>query len=166
MENTMNKAYSFFLLILISLIFPHSVMAQSADIDVTIAFADGTVERSTIEGFSLGLEGEEPQAALLLPAVQAAREAARRSKANISKEELIPTILIESSTEESYYKWKLTNVMIKSYSIHGSSNTIPIETLKLSYERVEYSFNGVAKSYDCTSKICTLETNSYSRSDY
>ncbi|MCG7955541.1 MAG: type VI secretion system tube protein Hcp [Candidatus Thiodiazotropha endolucinida] len=152
----------------IALLLPLSAQAQNGSIDITIEYADGTIQHSSIEGFSIGLEGEEPKAALLLPAVQAAREAARRMEKSVSKGELIPNILIQTNNEKTYYKWKLTNVMIKSYSMHGSSsdNPVPTETLTLNYERVEYSFNGMSDAFDCTSNSCKLESDSYIRTGY
>ncbi|MCG7930168.1 MAG: type VI secretion system tube protein Hcp [Candidatus Thiodiazotropha lotti] len=165
----MNKAkLTLINLLFIALVLPLSAKAQNGLIELTIEYADGTIQRSLIDGFSVGLEGEEPKAALLLPAVQAAREAARRMENSVSKSELIPNILIQTNSEKTYYKWKLTNVMIKSYSMHGSNsdNSVPIETLTLSYERVEFSFNGMSNAFDCTSNSCKLETDSFSRTSY
>ncbi|MBW9258876.1 MAG: type VI secretion system tube protein Hcp [Candidatus Thiodiazotropha sp. (ex. Lucinisca nassula)] len=164
----MNKTkLTFINLIYIALLLPLSAQAQNGSIDIIIEYADGSIQHSSIEGFSIGLEGEEPKAALLLPAVQAAREAARRMEKSVSKGELIPNILIQTNSEKTYYKWKLTNVMIKSYSIHSSSsNPVPTETLTLNYERVEYSFNGMSNVFDCTSNRCKHDSDSYNRTGY
>ncbi|MES9944409.1 MAG: type VI secretion system tube protein Hcp [Candidatus Thiodiazotropha sp.] len=158
----------FYCLVLIALQIPLSAMAQSGVIELTVEFADGAVERSSVDGFTIG-HGGESKVALLLPAVQTAREAARRMEKAITKDELIPNITIETTTEETYYQWKLKNVRVTSYSMHAGSSagkSVPVDDFSLNYEKMMYSSNGESKQYDCSSNTCILQTDSAGRYAY
>ncbi|MES9862013.1 MAG: type VI secretion system tube protein Hcp [Candidatus Thiodiazotropha sp. LLP2] len=159
----------FFSIVLLSILIPLTASVQAGELLLTIEFEDGSIQRATIEGFKLGLEGDEPKTALLLPAVQAAREAARRMEDAVTKNEKIPTIILQTTAENTLYQWRLQNAMVKSYSMHGSSsagNSVPVESFSLNYEKVEVSYNGESKHYDCSSRTCILEKDTSGRTIY
>ena len=139
---------------------PLSVLAAPGDFFLTLVNDDGSATRTIINGFKLGLEGEEPNMALLLPAVQAAREAARQMEDQIVKNEPISGMIIQSNTPGSYYRYELKNVFVTSYSTSGDSSggeTVPVEQFSLNYEEIKVTYNSVIRQYDCTSGICFLQ---------
>ena len=148
------KSKLFLVAILLCLGLPLQALAQSPMVyQVVIDTADGTRIVEPIEGFSVGLEGEEPRAALLLPAVQSAREAARRMGKASSTGEMLPVVIIEGGEEgaKPYLTIKLENVFVSSYSLGGSSgDTVPTEQLSLNYERIKVEYDRAETvTYDC-----------------
>ncbi|MES9850456.1 MAG: type VI secretion system tube protein Hcp [Candidatus Thiodiazotropha sp. L084R] len=158
----------FFSIVLLSILSPLTASVQAGELFLTIEFEDGSIQRTTIEGFKLGLEGDEPKTALLLPAVQAAREAARRMEEAVTKNDKIPTVIIQTTADHILHQWRLKNAMVTSYSMNASTegNSIPVESFSLNYEKVEVSYNGESKHYDCSSKTCILEKDTSGRTIY
>jgi hypothetical protein len=142
-----------------SLGLPFQVFAQSPMVyQAIIDTADGTRFVETIQGFSVGLAGEEPSAALLLPAVSAARETARPVHKASRAGETLPVIIIEGSEDgaKPLLRIELKDVMITSYSLGGSADdTGPVEEFTLVYGEVQVTYHETETyAYDCRAEIC------------
>jgi hypothetical protein len=132
---------------------------------VTIHDQDGGVTRAPLSGFDIRLVGEDgSKATLLLPAVQSAREAARRVEEASCSGELLESVIIESrpgTRAETYMKWKLEQVHFTSstVSVNPSGDAVPTETWTLNFVKVEWTHGstGEVSYYDCSTGRCICD---------
>lgn len=135
---------------------PFTSFAGNKDYLLTIEAADGSVHTANISSFSVGLEGEPPTAALLLPAVQSVSSAARRVHNSAAEGEVFTSMSIESNSRNVYFRWDMTKVRVTSYSMNGSAvdDSPPAINVSFNYTKVETTYNEQTTSYDCSSGIC------------
>ena len=133
-----------------------SAMVHANGYRLSIEMADGSVHTAKASGYSIGLEGEPSAVTLLLPAVQSAREVSRSMHRAAASGEIIPSLIIESKTDQIYLSYQLENVVVKSWSMSGDSDadSVPMDEFSIAYTTIEYSFNNEIMKFDCTSGVC------------
>jgi len=131
---------------------------------VTIV-GEGGVTNAPITGFDLQLNAKDPSyVALLLPAVQSAREAARRAREAACSGQEFERVIIEGppgTPAQPYVRIEMENVSVTSYSLSGASGNSPAtEEISLNFEKVEWTRgrNGDVVYYDCSSGRCVCES--------
>ena len=131
---------------------------------VTFLDQDGVVTKAPIAGFDLQLNTkDESYVALLLPAVQSAREAARRAREAACSGQKFDSVIIEGppgTPAQAYVRIELEKVLISSYSLAGArGNAPPTEELTLNFEQLKWTDGreGDVLYYDCSTGPCFCE---------
>jgi len=128
---------------------------------VTILDQWGEETQASLSGFDIRLVGKDPSpVALLLPAVQAAREAARRVEDAACSGETLEKVIIEvppGTSSQSYQRWELQNVHVKSYSVSGATDGAhPVEKIALNFEKAEWT-RGRTGEVEVSHYVCSVD---------
>ena len=149
-----------------------ALTAASADAAVFAKYdgVDGESRTVELSGFEIQPFGAEPQAGMLLPAIQAVREAGAADFARLACDgSVLPLLVIEvtkSGNRQPYLIYKLKDVIVTSYAmrgglgrdvpIGGGAAAAPTEELTLGYTEIEWSYveSGETVTLDCSTGRC------------
>ncbi|MCB1875563.1 MAG: hypothetical protein KDH88_06260 [Chromatiales bacterium] len=135
-----------------------SAVQAAGSYKATVQYPDGTRATLPVDEFRIAVDGEEPTAALILPAIQAAREAARRMQSSKQKGAVLPLVTIEGSDSSGVpiAVIDLTDVIISSYSLRGvPGESMPLLDFSLGYTKVTARYDQFDTfTYDCREGAC------------
>lgn len=79
-------------------------------------------------------------------------KASPKIEESIVKGKVFPKVEIQFTVDGSYFFYKLTNVLVTSYSFSGNSNSRPVEEIHLNYEKISQDDEPIKEPEKTTTK--------------